>query len=473
VNLADLLFEHPFDDDRALLCTIDSEITAGQARSAAKATAAALVAAGVTPGDAVAVQLRNGPEIVTTMMGIWLADAVFVPINARAPQSEVAAVIESTRPRAIVRADGIEMLGDATTFAPGTAFATFTSGTTGRPKAILHTHAAYFELLDRILGPLRGGTSDTAPAKAPTPNLIPVSLTLNAGIYNVLFGLRARSAIVIMDRFVTGDFATLVARYAIRSTVLPPAAMTMLCDDPEVTDLTPLRYVRSITAALSPLGARRFSEKFGVTVLNGYGQAEMGEVIGWTAADAKAHPDKLGAVGRVHPGVAIKIVDPNGTEVGIDEVGELLARPPNVAAGYAGGGGMEERLDADGFMRTGDLARIDSDGFVWIEGRLGDVINRGGNKVFPDHVEEVLRLSPGVREVAVVGIPDERLGEVPVAFVVGDASDEELQSLCREHLVPYKVPVAFHRIDALPRSEVGKVLRRELVAYCSPTASSP
>jgi acyl-CoA synthetase (AMP-forming)/AMP-acid ligase II len=239
--------------------------------------------------------------------------------------------------------------------------------------------------------------------------------------------------------------------------------MTMLCDDESVVDLAPLRYVRSITAPLSPLGARRFTDKFGVTVLNGYGQAEMGEVIGWTAADAREHPEKIGAVGRVHPNVAIKIVDADGREVGVDEVGELLARPPHMAAGYAGGGDLGDRIDADGFLRTGDLARIDADGFVWIEGRLGDVINRGGNKVFPDHVEEVLRLSPRVREVAVVGAPDERLGEVPVAFVVGDASDEELLALCREHLVPYKVPVAFHRIDALPRSDVGKVLRRELV----------
>src|SRR5439155_20328683 len=170
------------------------------------------------------------------------------------------------------------------------AFVLWTSGTTGAPKAILHTHSDYLELLDRVLGPLRG---DGDRSSSPTPNLIPVSLTLNAGIYNVLFGLRAGSAIVIMDRFVTSDFATLVARYQIRSTVLPPAAMTMLCDDPDVTDLSPLRYVRSITAALSPLGARRFRDKFGVTVLNGYGQAEMGEVIGWTAADAKAHPEKL------------------------------------------------------------------------------------------------------------------------------------------------------------------------------------
>ena len=115
-------------------------------------------------------------------------------------------------------------------------------------------------------------------------------------------------------------------------------------------------------------------------------------------------------------------------------------------------------------MRTGDLARIDDDGFVWIEGRIGDVINRGGNKVFPDHVEEVLLLASGVRDVAVVGVPDDRLGEVPVAFLVGDVPDDEiLERLCREHLVPYKVPAAFHRVDVLPRNDAGKVLRPALV----------
>ena len=148
----------------------------------------------------------------------------------------------------------------------------------------------------------------------------------------------------------------------------------------------------------------------------------------------------------------------------VDAVGELLVKPPRMASGYAGGESLDDRLDPEGYVRTGDFARIDGDGFVWIEGRVGDVINRGGNKVFPGQVEEVLLLSPGVSEVAVVGLPDERLGEVPVAFVVGDASDAELDQLCRDHLVAYKIPVAFRHMDSLPRSEVGKVLRRELVA---------
>ncbi len=146
------------------------------------------------------------------------------------------------------------------------------------------------------------------PTRRPTPNLVPVALALNAGIYNVLFGLRAGAEVVVMDRFEPRPFAELVARFAIRSTVLPPAAMAMLSDAADVVDLAPLRYVRSITAPLSPLQARRFASKFGVVVLNGYGQAEIGEVIGWTAADAREHPDKLGAVGRPHPGVSIKLL---------------------------------------------------------------------------------------------------------------------------------------------------------------------
>src|SRR5262249_30972460 len=130
------------------------------------------------------------------------------------------------------------------------------------------------------------------------------------GIYNALFGLRAGAEIVVMDGFDPRVFAELVARFSIRSTVLPPAAMAMLNDAEGVGDLAPLRYVRSITAPLSPLQARRFTEKFGVVVLNGYGQAEIGEVIGWTAADARAHPEKVGAVGRPNPGVAIKVAPP-------------------------------------------------------------------------------------------------------------------------------------------------------------------
>ncbi len=454
MSLAELLLEHPFPDHQPLLHTIHQSVTAGDARERARELAERICSLGVRPGQAVAVQLPNGPSVVVAMTAIWLARAVFVPVNPRHPSAEVDKVLRSVAPAAIIDGAGARSLGGGRTYADDVAFVLWTSGTTGQPKPVLHTHTAYLELIDRVLEPLRA--SPPRAGHEPSPNLIPVSLALNAGIYNALFGLRAGAPLVIMDRFETATFATLVRRFGIRSTVAPPAAITMLNDDAAVTDLAPLKYVRSITAPLSPLQARRFTEKFGAFVLNSYGQAEIGEVIGWTAKDAKEHPEKLGAIGRPHAGVDLRL----------SPEGELLVRPPNMAAGYAGGGELSDRLSEDGFVRTGDIARIDSDGFVWIEGRVSDLINRGGNKVFPDEVEEVLRLSPSVREAAVVGVADDRLGEVPVAFVVTSSTldAEALAAHCREHLVAYKVPVAFRRIDALPRTEVGKVLRRDLAA---------
>jgi long-chain acyl-CoA synthetase len=244
----------------------------------------------------------------------------------------------------------------------------------------------------------------------------------------------------------------------------------MLCDAPSVTDLAPLRYVRSITAPLSPLQARRFRDQFGIVVLNGYGQTEIGgEIVGWSGADAKSFGDaKLGSVGRPHRDVQVRAVDDEGRPRPIDDAGELWVLTPTIASGYAAGGDLSDRLSADGWFRTGDIGRVDADGFVWIEGRVSDMINRGGLKIYPEQVAEVLRLAPDVAESAVVGVADERLGEVPWAFVVptdpaAPPSDDALAALARQHLAPYKVPVGYVVVDELPRNEVGKVLTNQLV----------
>jgi long-chain acyl-CoA synthetase len=181
--------------------------------------------------------------------------------------------------------------------------------------------------------------------------------------------------------------------------------------------------------------------------------------VGWSAADSNAFGDtKLGAVGRPHTGVTIKVNDD----------GELWVRTPALSAGYADGADLSDRMSPDGWFRTGDVGRVDGDGFVWIDGRVSDMINRGGLKVFPAEVAEVLLLSPAVADAAVVGVPDDRLGEVPWAFVVpvdgGTAPGQDgLIALCREHLAPYKVPVRFVAVDRLPRNDIGKVLTRDLV----------
>jgi len=463
-GLAAVLLEHPMPDDEGLLFTVDRRVTAGEAKRQARSTAAALAEAGLAPGQAVGVCLPNCPEAITTMVGIWLAGGVFVPLNPRGAAPERRHMLATTGAAALIGPDGLERLDGERRYADDTAFILWTSGTTGPPKPIVHTHHAYAELIDRVLSSLRSEDRRRS-GRPPTPNLIPTSLALNSGIYNSIFGLRAGAALVIMSAFDPLAFAELVRRFEIRSTVLPPAAMVSLTEAAEVSDLTPLRYVRSITAPLSPLQGRRFAEKFNVSVLNSYGQAEIGEVIGWTAADARQHPEKLGAAGRPHSGVDLKVVDEAGTTVPGGEVGRLLVRPRRMAAGYAGDGALADRLDDEGFLDTGDLARIDPEGFVWIEGRAGDLINRGGNKVFPEQVEEVLRLSPSVAEAAVIAVPDDRLGEVPVALVVGAGEGfdaDELERLCRRHLSPYKVPASFEPVSSLAYNEAGKLLRREL-----------
>jgi long-chain acyl-CoA synthetase len=211
-------------------------------------------------------------------------------------------------------------------------------------------------------------------------------------------------------------------------------------------------------------------------VLNSYGQTELGgEVVGWTARDVREFGEaKLGAAGRPYPDVDLRI---GGELPGAGELGEIDVRSPFRMDGYAGDCD-DSRFD-DGYLRTGDLGRLDADGFLWVEGRVSDMINRGGLKVFPDEVEEVLRRHPAVRDAGVAGRPDRRLGAVPHAWIVLDSVDSsdsvdplnpsdpldpaELAAWCRERLAPYKVPAGFTVVSGLPRSEVGKLLRRELV----------
>jgi len=518
VNLADLLFgpaepdltdgPAPGPDDEVLVHVGSRSWTRAEMRSRADDLAASLRAAGVEVGSAVGVMLPNGRDPVAALFGVWRAGGVYVPLNPRLTGDEVDHIMTSVDPAVIVTTDELaERFPDhfddrpvvlaapsdwSTRTAatggsghrrhdPDVALIQFTSGTTGRPKPVLLLHSGVLTLLDGVLAKLRGSPRP-APAAAdpqpppptapPMPNLIPVSLSLWAGIYNVLFALRVDAPVVIMDGFDPAEFVTLVRRFAIRSTVLPPAAMTMLADDPSITDLAPLRFVRSITAPLSPLQARRFNDRFGISVLNGYGQTEIGgEIVGWNAADSREHGrTKLGSVGRPHEGVSLRVVDEGGTDVPAGEPGELWVLTPALSGGYADGTDLSDRLSPDGWFRTGDFARIDAEGFVWIEGRVSSMINRGGLKVYPGEVEEVVRLHPAVTDVAVVGAPDARLGEVPWAFVVlrnpaeaGPQLDPALEALCREHLAPYKVPAGFQVIAELPRNEVGKVLARPLV----------
>ncbi len=475
MTLADLLFAPTYEiaPDEVVVHVGEQAVTHRELIERAERVRDELVEAGVEPGMPVAVMLGNDAETIATLFGVWAAGAVYVPLNPRASDDEIARLLTLVPPALILesqdpgirggespkRGVGIGVgvgFGEVARYDADVALVQMTSGTTGPPKPVLLTHSGVLALLDGVLHKVRG----SGPAKrASTPNLIPVSLSLWAGIYNVCFALRVGAPIVLMERFEPAEFAALVARHSVRSVVLPPAALAMLCDDNDITSLEPLAWVRSITAPLSPFLVRRFHERFGIGVLNCYGQTELGgEIVGWNAADWREwSATKLGAVGRPHDGV----------EVRAEDDGELVVRTPVLKARSTDGIDLTDRMTANGWFRTGDIGSVDDDGFVWIEGRVSDQINRGGMKITPAEVEEVLATAPGVREVAVVGVPDERLGEVPVAFVVPvDPSTPPdpaaLEAHCRAHLGPWKVPVRFETIATLPRNEVGKVLKHEL-----------
>jgi len=484
VSLAGLLFDADGEAAEVLVSAGDDHRSRGEVVAQAEAIAADLTGRGIGPGHLVAVSLPSGPDVVAALFGVWRAGATYLPLNPRLSPTERDRIVTDLHPSTVISGPdpanwaSVPSVSDETDsqfarrWGAEVALVQFTSGTTGRPKAVPLRHDNVLDLLDGVVGSLRGGVSgakSAAPAAA-MPNLIPVSLSLWAGIYNVLFALRVGAPIVILDPFTTTGFAEVVAREGIRSTVLPPAAMTMLADDPAVDDLAPLRYVRSITAPLSPLQAQRFHEKFGVAILNCYGQTEIGgEIVGWTATDWRESGDvKLGAVGRPHVGVQVRAIDPQGAPLPAGESGELVVRTPAIDRDPAMRSELADRMTDDGWFRTGDIGRVDAEGFVWVEGRVSDMINRGGLKVFPDEVAEVLRLAPDVDDAAVVGVPDDRLGEVPVAFLVRRAGAAELDAdaldaLGRQHLAPYKVPVRYVTVDALPRNEIGKVLNRDLV----------
>lgn len=462
--------------------TVDNEVSRDSLVASAHSLAGLLTANGVQTGHVVAAMLPNDATTVAALFGTWCAGGVYTPLNPRAADAELTSQLAALRPVAIVTTKDMAqrfsssrlpiIVGDELTwqcaesvvkpqdprrYDTDVALLQFTSGTTGAPKPVPLRHATVLDLIDRLLAKLRGKPDSDRPKRAPMPNLVPLSLSLWAGIYQVLFAFRAGSGVVLMERFKPRDFADLVRRHELRSTVLPPAALTMVLHDQTVTDLAPLRIVRSITAPLSPAQAARFRDKFGVLVLNSYGQTELGgEVVGWSAADAREWGEtKLGSVGRPLPGIDVTI---SGDEV--------MVRTPTTAARKIDDAFLD-RLTDDGWFHTGDLGWFDDDGFLWLDGRVSDMINRGGLKVFPGTVEDVLLAAPGVREAAVVGVPDERLGEVPWAFVArldDSVTERSLDAWCRERLTPYRVPARIVFVERLPRNDVGKVVKRELVA---------
>lgn len=422
----------------------------------------------------VGIMLRNRPVHVAALLGVLLAGGTVVIINptrgdnrTRADiaalqlpviigeSNDVAALVTPSPTTAVVTIGDVTQhpevataneIGEPDPGRPGVAVWMLTSGTTGPPKRVDLT---YDMLAHSVIG--------DDPAQSPAPGelrrgvaIVNSPLVHVGGVFRVLLCIAEARPFVLLQRFELDRWAEAVREHRPRTVSLVPAALRMvLHSDLTREDLASIRAVTSGTAPLSAHDADAFTEKFGIPVLTSYAATEFGGgVAGWTLADHQEYwQAKRGSVGRANPGAQLRVVDDGGNPVGPDERGLLEVKPAQLGP------------DAD-WMRTTDIARIDADGFLWILGRADQAIIRGGFKVMPDDVRAELESHPAVMGAAVVGRPDARLGETPVAMVElrVDATVEssELVEFLRTRLASYEIPTDIAVVDTIPRTPSGK-----------------
>ena len=335
------------------------------------------------------------------------------------------------------------------------ALVLFTSGTTGLPKAVPMSHGT-------LAGRIRSWCGPFDAQAPPTVRLMCVPMFHVGGLLGLLMSLYSGHTTVIQPRFDAGEWLELVERHRVDAVFLVPTMLGRILDHADFgrTDLSSLRSVAYGAAPASPDLVVRATEALPhVAFSNVFGQTEtLGAYTALTADDHR-HPVRRTSVGRALPGVRLRVVDPDsGEDVPAGEPGELWVQSAhNVRPGW---------------LRTGDLARLDADGYVFPVGRLSDTINRGGEKLGPIEVETVLRAHPAVADVAVAGVPDADLGErVGAAVVARDAvTPDELRAYCVQHLARFKVPDALVLIDRIPYDDLGKVRRRSLAALITGSA---
>jgi long-chain acyl-CoA synthetase len=291
----------------------------------------------------------------------------------------------------------------------------------------------------------------------------------SGGQHTLLFALHVGRPAVLLERFDVATLGHLLERHRFDNLFLLP---TMLYDvvhaDPS-PDLSSVRSVLVAGQALSIHLRRQFEERFRIPILMNYGSTETGHIAGWTSADMKAGLWKPGSAGRLYDGVELEIRDDDGTALPVGEAGEVCVRF-SMTRGYVDDASATEELVRDGWVHSGDIGYVDQDGVLFLVGRKRDMIKCGGFQVWPEEIEEQLRTHPLVRDVRVLGVPHDRLGEIPRAVVVREPGDEPtddalgdaLVELARERLAHFKAPREVVFVEELPRSAAGKVQRHAL-----------
>ncbi len=423
--------------------------------------AGGLRALGVAPGDRAANRLPNGNDWVYAFWGTLLAGAVSVPVNTRFTEKEAAYVVEDSGAAHVFQPgeplpDGDPVVVDDQAHQDLAAIF-YTSGTTGSPKGAMTTHENFLSNIETCIRCLK------LPRDEPDlRTLISVPLFHVTGCNSQLLVLTAlRGTSVIMPVFDVKTFLRAIQDERISVLTTVPAIYWLAMQQPEF-DSIDTSSVRALSYGGAPIAPDLVHQIIkavpSARVGNGFGLTETASVS--TYLPHEQAPDHADSVGFAAPVVDLKVEDAD-PDTG---VGELLIRGPNVVAGYWHKDEQTATTFVDGWLRTGDLARLDDEGLVYIVDRMKDMINRGGENVYCVEVENALNLHPGVGEVAVVGVPDTMMGEKVGAVIVPAAGatidPDEVKAFAREHLADFKVPqfVAV-RTDPLPRNAGGKVLK--------------
>ncbi len=466
---------------------------------------------GLSPGDRVAIVMRNRPEYLEALFAVWHAGLVAVPVNARLHRDEVAHILDDSGAAVVVtddeHADDVEPLVDAVdalqavVLAPGPkwdrltssapallvdrqptdpAWLFYTSGTTGRPKGATLTHRnllmaslSYFADLDRVL------PQDCILHAAP--------LSHGAGLYGLPHVARGAVSVVPHSGGVDGDeIAALLNRWPGMSLFAAPTMVKRLAGDRAVA-AADLSHLKTIIYGGAPMYLADLEDALGVfgpRLAQIYGQGETPMTItALSKADHanRDHPrwrERMQSVGFPRTDVEVRVVDDDDRELPAGEVGEVVVRGDVVMAGYWDQPEATAETLRGGWLHTGDVGSFDDDGCLTLRDRSKDLIISGGMNVYPREVEEALLRHPDVRAAAVVGRPDPEWGEAVVAFVV--AADgaapppvADLDRACLESIARFKRPKDYRFVDALPTNNYGKVLKRELRERVRTDAEQP
>ena len=444
----------------------------------------------LSPGDRVAIAAKNHPAYLEALFAIWWAGLVAVPVNAKLHPTEVAWIVEHSQSRAMFCSADLEpalsgldlglsalvCFGDteherlaALEPAPLTArsgediaWLFYTSGTTGRPKGAMLTHR---NLIAMSLAHLVD-VDPTAPGDA----LIHCApLSHGSGLLCLPHVCQMGVNVVPESGgFDVSEMLGLLRRWGGASFFAAPTMVKRLAETPQEIQAASIRSIVWGGAPMHMADTLKALDRFGPRLAQLYGQGESPMTITalskWEADD-REHPrwrERMMSAGTVRSVVEVTVADAQEKPLPAGELGEVLVRGETVMAGYWRDAAASATALQGGWLHTGDLGSFDQEGYLTLMDRSKDLIISGGSNIYPREVEEVLMSHPGVREVSVIGRPDPEWGEIVVAYVAGEATPEELDSVCLERMGRFKRPKDYVFVPSLPKSNYGKVLKTAL-----------